>query len=622
LKGIRLLLATYAVALLVVSAALLLTLLLQPLLKPTIFLLFFAAVAVSAWYGGIKPGLLATGLSVLTVSYFFLEPKYSLWVVDRDSVVRLSLFVLVATLMSILSSELHYARQRLEISLQKLHASEAKFKRLVDANIIGVIVGETTGAIMDANDAFLSMVGYTREDVLAGRVRWRDMTPPEYLEKCDRALSQLQTQGILMPYETEYIRKDGSLVPVLLGGAALESNQEQMIGFVLDLSTSKQAQKALKESEARLRRITEKVLVIPWEADATTGNFTYVGPQTTDILGYPISDWYKPDFWAEHIHPDDREWATRYCIEASLIQDNYEFEYRILAADGKVVWLYDIVNVVRVGNKPKLLYGLMFDISDRKLAEQEREQLLQREKAARTEAETANRLKDEFLATLSHELRTPLSAIVGWTQLLRSRKFDEKTTANGLETISRNAKTLTVLIEDILDVSRIIQGTLHLNIQPVQLTPVLEAAIDSVQYAADAKEIQIDSKIAPDAELITADAKRLQQILWNLLSNAVKFNTPQGKVTVKIERIDEKIQISVSDTGEGIVPEFLPYVFDRFRQADGSTTRSHNGLGLGLAIVRHLVELHGGTVTAASPGLGQGAIFTVNLPVKAAVSEN
>lgn len=614
--------ATYTVAVLVVGTALLLTLLIQPLLQQTIFLLFFAAVAVSAWYGGIKPGLLATGLSVLTVSYFFLEPKYSLLVLDRESLVRLSLFVLVATLISLLSSELRHARQLLEVSLQKLQASESKFRRLVDANIIGVIVADTTGAIMDANNAFLSMLGYTREELLAGRVRWRDMTPPEYLEVYDRTISKLQTQGIVMPYEKEYIRKDGSRVPVLLGCAALEDNQEQMIGFVIDLSTSKQAQQALKESEARLRKLTEKVRVIPWEADATTGNFTYVGPQTTDILGYSISDWYTPNFWPEHIHPEDQEWATKYCLESSLIKDNYEFEYRMVAADGRVVWLYDIVNVVRVGDKPKLLYGFMFDISDRKQAEQEREQLLQREKAARTEAEIANRLKDEFLATLSHELRTPLSAIIGWTHLLRNRKFDANTTATGLETISRNAKTLAALIEDILDVSRIIQGTLHLNTEPVQLTPVVKAAIDAVRYAADAKEIQIDYKIAPDAEVIKADAQRLQQIIWNLLSNAVKFNTPQGRVTVQIERIDESIQIRVSDTGEGIALEFLPYVFDRFRQADSSTTRSHSGIGLGLAIVRHLVELHGGTVTAESPGIGQGASFTVNLPMKAAVSEN
>lgn len=614
--------ATYTVAVLVVGTALLLTLLIQPLLQQTIFLLFFAAVAVSAWYGGIKPGLLATGLSVLTVSYFFLEPKYSLLVLDRESLVRLSLFVLVATLISLLSSELRHARQLLEVSLQKLQASESKFRRLVDANIIGVIVADTTGAIMDANNAFLSMLGYTREELLAGRVRWRDMTPPEYLEVYDRTISKLQTQGIVMPYEKEYIRKDGSRVPVLLGCAALEDNQEQMIGFVIDLSTSKQAQQALKESEARLRKLTEKVRVIPWEADATTGNFTYVGPQTTDILGYSISDWYTPNFWPEHIHPEDQEWATKYCLESSLIKDNYEFEYRMVAADGRVVWLYDIVNVVRVGDKPKLLYGFMFDISDRKQAEQEREQLLQREKAARTEAEIANRLKDEFLATLSHELRTPLSAIIGWTHLLRNRKFDANTTATGLETISRNAKTLAALIEDILDVSRIIQGTLHLNTESVQLTLVVEAAIDTVRYAADAKEIQIDYKIAPDAEVIKADAQRLQQIIWNLLSNAVKFNTPQGRVTVQIERIDESIQIRVSDTGEGIALEFLPYVFDRFRQADSSTTRSHSGIGLGLAIVRHLVELHGGTVTAESPGIGQGASFTVNLPMKAAVSEN
>jgi signal transduction histidine kinase len=305
--------------------------------------------------------------------------------------------------------------------------------------------------------------------------------------------------------------------------------------------------------------------------------------------------------------------------ELSLSQDNYEFEYRMLAADGRVVWVYQIVNVVRSGDKPHLLHGFMIDISDRKQVEQEREQLLASEQAARAEAETANRMKDEFLATLSHELRTPLNAMLGWTQLLRSRKFDEITTARALETIDRNTRSLAQLIKDVLDVSRIIRGTLRLNTQPVELIPVVEAAVDTVSPAADAKEIRIECIFDPGAGIVMGDANRIQQIVWNLLSNAVKFTPNQGIVTVQLKRIDSQIQIWVSDTGGGIAPEFLPYVFERFRQANSSTTRSHGGLGLGLAIVRHLVELHGGIVRAESPGIGQGATFIVTLPMKIVV---
>ncbi|MGF1934882.1 MAG: PAS domain S-box protein [Nostoc sp. ChiQUE02] len=886
MKGTRFLLAHYAVTLLAVGSALLLTLLLQPLLEPTIFLLFFAAVAVSAWYGGMKTGLLATALSILAVSYFFLEPVFSLFIDNLDSIVRLGLFVLVTILISLLNSELNTAKQHLQMSLQKLQVSEARFRRLVDSNIIGVIVANLDGAIAEANDAFLRMVGYSQEDLLAG-LRWRDMIPPEYIEANNSAIAELTTKGVCQPFENEYICKNGSRIPILLGSASLENNPDDVISFVLDLSKRKQvelalckseeryrafleqssegiwcielevpisadcpedeqiqhfyqyvylaecnnvmaqmygcsraeeiigvrlgdflipsdphniaylrnfirsnyrlidaesheidkqgnskyflnnlvgivengllvgawgtqrditerkraeatlrqredelrlitnavpvqisyvdiqqhyrfnnkgyedwfglpaseisgkhikeilgepvyqsilpyvetvlsgeqvtyetqlphkdgtnhyvnvtyvpqfsqqgkvegfvalinditlhklAEAALKHSEKRLKILTEKVRVIPWEVNATSGNFTYVGPQTFDILGYPLSDWYIDDFWAKHMHPEDAEWAIQYCQESSLSLNNYEFEYRMLAADGRVVWLHDIVNVVRDENGPQLLHGFMIDITDRKQAEQEREHLLEREQAARADAEAANRMKDEFLATLSHELRTPLNAILGWTQLLRTRKFDEATTGRALETIERNTRSLAQLIEDVLDVSRIIRGTLHLSMQQIKLVPLIEAAIDTVYPAAQAKEISINCRFDPEVGVVVGDANRLQQIVWNLLSNAVKFTPKGGKVDVQLVHIESCVQIRVSDTGGGIAAEFLPHVFERFRQADSSSTRSHGGLGLGLAIVRHLVELHGGTVSAESAGIGQGAIFVVSLPIKA-----
>ena len=242
-------------------------------------------------------------------------------------------------------------------------------------------------------------------------------------------------------------------------------------------------------------------------------------------------------------------------------------------------------------------------------------------------------MKDEFLATLSHELRTPLNAMLGWTTLLRTRKFDETTTARALETIDRNAKSLAQLIEDVLDVSRIIRGKLRLNLRPVELVSAIEAAIDIVRPAAEAKEIQLESQLDPSVRPVLGDGSRLQQVVWNLLSNAVKFTQPGGRIEISLSTelelepasATEQLtypnssyaQIRISDTGIGIDTKFLPYVFERFRQADSSSSRSHGGLGLGLAIVRTLVELHGGTVKAESAGEGLGSTFIVNIPLMA-----
>jgi signal transduction histidine kinase len=246
--------------------------------------------------------------------------------------------------------------------------------------------------------------------------------------------------------------------------------------------------------------------------------------------------------------------------------------------------------------------------------EAERSHLLEQERAARSEAEVANRLKDEFLATLSHELRTPLNAMLGWVQLLRMGNLDEVNYARAVKTIERNTQTLTRLIEDLLDVSRIITGKLQLIIQPTDLVMVIESAISSIRPAAEAKAIALQFEAAPQVGLVAGDAVRLQQVMWNLLSNAVKFTPDEGQVEVQLTQTETAVTVIVRDTGQGITPDFLPYVFDRFRQADGSITRRQSGLGLGLSIVRHLVELHGGTVQVESAGTGQGSTFTVSLP--------
>ena len=254
-------------------------------------------------------------------------------------------------------------------------------------------------------------------------------------------------------------------------------------------------------------------------------------------------------------------------------------------------------------------------IGELQRSEDARGQLLLRAERARAEAEAANRIKDEFLATLSHELRTPLTSLLGWSSVLREAKRDEKVLTQGLEAIDRNARVQAQLIDDLLDVSRIVSGKLNLEVRPLDITSVARAAINVVRPAAEAKEISLDYWAEPGFGAISADSARLHQVIWNLLSNAVKFTPHGGKISVRVEQDGADARVTVKDTGQGIAPEFLPRVFDRFLQADSSTTRSFGGLGLGLAIVRHLVELHGGTVSAESEGLNKGATFTATFPL-------
>ncbi len=280
-------------------------------------------------------------------------------------------------------------------------------------------------------------------------------------------------------------------------------------------------------------------------------------------------------------------------------------------------WLTGFYPVRDANDRVRIVGAVVLEITERKRLEEQRAALLDSERAARADAERAGRLKDEFLATVSHELRTPLNAILGWATILRTGSFDEKDVEQALATIERNARAQAQLIEDLLDVSRIISGKLRLDVQAVDLPAVIETALSAIRPAADAREIGLHHVVDPQAGPVSGDPARLQQVVWNLLSNAVKFTPRGGRVELLVQRVESHVQISVSDTGMGIAPKFLPHVFERFRQADASTTRQHGGLGLGLSIVKQLIEMHGGTVSAISPGPGQGSTFIVTLPVTA-----
>ncbi len=374
------------------------------------------------------------------------------------------------------------------------------------------------------------------------------------------------------------------------------------------------------EAEGARRRFHELVHgvdAIVWEANLKSLHFTFVSQRAEKLLGYPAERWTsEPQFWTGIVHRDDRERVVTLRRTTSTEGRDHELEYRVIAADGTVLWMRDSVHVVRDRRgRPRKLRGFMTNVSEQKRAEEERARLLTAMEHARGEAEAANRVKDEFLATLSHELRTPLGAILLWAHLLRGAKLGEGTTARALEMIEQDAKALERIVSDILDVSRIVTGKLSLRVGPVNLVSTIEAAIDAVRPAADARSIQIgyvlDSSVTP----ISGDEARLRQVVWNLLSNAIKFTPKGGRIDVRLERAESWAQITVKDTGQGIRPDFLPHVFERFQQGDSSAARAHGGLGLGLAIVRHLVELHGGSVHAESLGEGQGTTVAVRLPL-------
>ncbi|MEG4427442.1 MULTISPECIES: PAS domain-containing protein [unclassified Microcoleus] len=370
----------------------------------------------------------------------------------------------------------------------------------------------------------------------------------------------------------------------------------------------------LHESEARFRALADNIAQLAWMTDAAGGIFWY-NQRWFDYTGTTLEE-MRGWGWQKVHHPEHLDRVVekfRRCIET---EELWEDTFPLRGKDGSYRWFLSRAVPIRDDRGKVMRWcGTNTDITDRKVAEAERERLLAREKAAREEAEQANRVKDEFLAVLSHELRTPLNPIMGWAKLLQSNILTPQKQRYALETIERNAKLQTQLIEDLLDVSGILQGKVSLNIAPVDLAEVIGAAIETVRLAAQVKSIQISTQFAPHLGPVLGDAGRLQQVVWNLLSNAVKFTPPSGKIEVVLDRVDTLAQITVTDTGKGIEPDFLPYVFDYFRQADSTSTRKFGGLGLGLAIVRHLVELHGGTVKSDSPGEGQGATLTVRIPL-------
>jgi PAS domain S-box-containing protein len=416
--------------------------------------------------------------------------------------------------------------------------------------------------------------------------------------------------------------KGGEPRTVLASGGAVYGPDGEKLGAVVvmrDFTEQREAQEALRRESALLHALMDNIPDAIYFKD-TGGRFTRVNSHAPyrgnkapeEVVGKTDFDFFIEEHARAAYEDEQRVMRTGVPI--------IDKEEKEVYPDGSTTWLSTTkVPIFDDAGRVTGIVGISRDITERKHAEESRLELA-REQAARTEAENANRLKDEFLAVLSHELRTPLTSVLGWSKMLMEGYVAEEMRAGALTSIYRNAKSQAQLIDDLLDISRIITGRLSIDAKPVDLASVVETAVASVRPAAQSKSLTLETKIDALAGAVNGDADRLQQVVWNLLTNAIKFTPRGGLIEVRLSLSGSRVEVAVRDTGQGIEQDFLPHVFDRFRQADASTTRRHNGLGLGLSIVRHLVELHGGTTHAESAGRGQGSTFRVVLPSAACES--
>jgi PAS domain S-box-containing protein len=400
---------------------------------------------------------------------------------------------------------------------------------------------------------------------------------------------------LLKPFDPEILRSKVSVFVDLY-------QKEQMIKRQAGLLRQRDREAFERRSELRFRSLMDALPQCVWVARADL-TFYYWNKRAVDYIGIPASVEISADQLFEFVHVEDRDTIRSEWELCTANQRSAEVRVRLRRhADGAYRWF--LVRGVPQQDESGKVTGWVVAATD-----------IDAEHHALEEAEDASRMKEQFLATVSHELRNPLNAIMGWVHLLRSGNLDTPKSSKALETIERNVHLQTALIDDILDVSRIIRGKINLTFRPIRMGAVVDAALAAVRPTADVKGVALEYEMAAESDEISGDTDRLQQVVWNLLANAIKFTPRDGLVTVRVERHGDELTLSVRDTGQGISADFLPHVFDRFTQADSGSTRAHGGLGLGLAIVRHLVELHAGTVEASSAGQGQGATFSVRLPI-------
>jgi PAS domain S-box-containing protein len=472
------------------------------------------------------------------------------------------------------------------------------------------------GVIVTWNEGARRIFGYEPEEVIGRPITI--LIPPDRQDEEPHILGRLRKGERVDHFETVRLRKDGTPLDISLTVSPVRNAAGDIVGaskIARDITQQKRAEEALRVSNERFRLMANSAPVLIWIADQTKSR-TWFNKVWLEFTGRTAEQEHGFG-WTQNVHEDDLASALQRYAEGVDARLPFRSEYRIRRADGMARWIIEQATPLfeGAGGAFSGYIGSCVDITEAKQMQAEREETLKAERAAREEAERVGRLKDEFLATVSHELRTPLNAILGWATLMRRLEPGSADHARGLETIERNARVQAQIIADLLDMSRIISGKVQLDVQPIDLAEVINAAIDAVKLSIEAKKLRLRVTLDGHAGRLRGDPGRLQQVIWNLLTNAVKFTPSGGHIDVVMERVNSHVEVSVEDSGIGIKPEFLAFVFDRFRQADASTTRRHGGLGLGLSIVKHLVELHGGSVRVKSPGEGKGATFIVALPI-------
>jgi len=460
----------------------------------------------------------------------------------------------------------------------------------------------------------LALVRERRPDLVLLDIRLPDISG---IEVCRRLRGTSDTQRIpIVHISATHVSAQDEATSLDAGAdiyLAEPVASHELTSAVRTLVRLRTTEQGLAATEERLRLATEGAGIATWEIDCASRAALWSRRFNEIAGGEPAATF---DAWLARVHPDDRAALEEAFRAAAAGEHDLASEHRLRLPGGEQRWIaaFGRRHVGDSGGASRLV-GVATDITARKRAEAEREVLLRQAQEARRLAEDAVRMKDEFLAMLSHELRTPMSAMLGWLHLLKIGKLTPEQQVQALDTIERNARIQTQLVNDLLDVSRIVTGKMELETELVPLERALESAMDSARLEGQAREVELKAEICRGSWPVRGNPQRLQQVFSNLLSNALKFSPKGSRIVIRLERVGEEARVSVIDQGEGIAPEVLPHIFERFRQADSSTRRRHGGLGLGLAIVRSLVELHGGRVAARSPGLGQGATFTVTLPL-------
>ncbi len=536
--------------------------------------------------------------------------------------------------------------------------TELRYRELVEnANDI-VFTLDFAGNVTSVNRAVERIMGFSQDELL--RMKLDDFLTPESVATSRQMTERKLAGEERTRYEVDSRAKDGSMMTLEVSSGLImhDGKPVGVQGVARDITHRRRAEEALREADQRalseyerlLERITGLAQALGTARDLLTifdalrefsilsvpcaGLFISLYDSARDVRtacygwgdGHELDTTTLPPMPITSDGPNSRAVRTGEVVftdeypQATGVVVGPDNGLRTqssiavpMAVMGRIVGTIELQSYQKAAFREEHATAMRLAANLGAVAI-ENVRLLQQESHARAVAEESNRLKDEFLATVSHELRTPLTAILGWSRMLQTGSLDEETAGKAIETIRRNAKSQSQIIDDILDVSRIITGKLALDLNPIELGPVIEAAVNVVRPTAEAKGIRIDTEFPSQPAVIAGDSNRLQQVVWNLLSNAIKFTPGGGRVSLGVKDSGNDVEICVTDNGQGIEAEFLPFVFDRFRQADSTTTRQHGGLGLGLAIVRHLVEIHGGSISATSSGTGTGAMFLVRLP--------